>query len=133
MGLAGIGNINSTIELYQGESTFASENKYQSYKTLFTQSSKNRLYNETGEGSNKYFIAYKRSHFDYNHGLPYRISNSPDITICFKKDKYFFCLKYTSYSDIAPDYVSQINLDIKNLANVFKILIEKNIQRKAHI
>ena len=115
------------IEIFQYNSLDESEHQYQSYKQSSTQSSEDRLFCETGDSLNKYFIAFEVIHLDYNHGIPAGFINIPDIIICFKKDKYFLSVSYSSYSDKKLDYVAQINSDLICLSKVLKILNDNKI------
>lgn len=94
--------------------------EYKSYKNMFTDRLYSwRLYKQEGNENDKYFISYKTTRFDYNHGIPCGINISPEILIGFLKNNLFIVVSYTGYANY-DDYVNEINEDILYVSKLLK-------------
>jgi hypothetical protein len=76
-----------------------------------------KLYREQGDGTEKWFIGYKGTRFDTNHGIPLGLNTKPEILIGVLKQNLFIVISHTAYSRDA-EYVQTINGDIRFTANL---------------
>lgn len=118
------------IEIFRCNTKDEAQQQYDSHKATFMEGgSACRMYRERNTNGNMYYAAYKRIRFDYNHGIPYRVINHPDIWIGFLNGNYFIHISYVSYSEKnhgSNDYKKALNDDIVNVA---KFLNEMRINQ----
>lgn len=113
-------NVFRDIEIFRCATKAEAQQKYDAYKALFMKGgSACRMYRERNTNGNRYYAAYKRIRFDYNHGIPYRIINHPDIWIGFLNGNYFIHISYVSYREKnrgRHEYERALTDDIANVA-----------------
>lgn len=102
--------------VYREESPAAAQQIYAQQRRTFTDSDW-KLYFETGDGAEKWFISYKGTRFDTNHGMPVWVNAKPEIFIGILKQNVFIVVAYTAYGS-APDYVQTINKDVRWVADL---------------
>ena len=78
-----------------------------------------KLYLEHENGDEKWFISYKGTRFDTNHGMPVWVNAKPEIFIGILKQNVFVVIAYTSYGWSDSSYVQTINNDIRYAADLF--------------
>lgn len=82
------------IEIFRCNTKDEAQQQYDSHKATFMEGgSACRMYRERNTNGNMYYAAYKRIRFDYNHGIPYRVINHPDIWIGFLNGNYFILFR----------------------------------------
>ncbi len=121
------------IEIWQFATTNEALEKYLDYQKTFKKDASARIYKEKKQFDNRYFIIYKTIRFDYNHGIPYKINNDPELNLGFLINKYFVFISYTKYSNgqKTPEfYKSDINNDIIYVSTFFKDVVIHNKDRK---
>ena len=121
------------IEIWQFATTNDALVKYQDYRKTFKKDASARIYKEEKQSDNKYFIIYKTIRFDYNHGIPYKIDNDPELMLGFLMNSYFVFISYTKYSSVqktSENYVSDINNDINHVSTFFKDVVINYKDRK---
>lgn len=75
------------------------------------------LYTEKSDSESKWFISYKGTRFDTNHGMPVWVNAKPEIFIGILKQNVLIVVAYTAYGS-APDYVQTINKDVRWVADL---------------
>ena len=128
-----IKDIFRNIEIYQFRTNNEAQEKYNNYKKTFLNGERaGKIYKEKSKKDNKFYFCYKTIRFDYNHGIPYKILNDPDIWIGFLNNNYFIHISYVSYSFLnnkkTINYTRLLNNDIINISNFLNEI--KNIQKQ---
>lgn len=75
------------------------------------------LYLEKSDATEQWFISYKRTRFDTNHGMPVSLNAKPEIFIGTLKKNVFIVIAYTTYESDS-DYIQTINKDIRWVADL---------------
>lgn len=105
------------VNVYREESPEKAEEIYARQKQEFTGSDDWKLYLEQGNGPEKWFISYKGTRFDTNHGMPVWVNAKPEIFIGILKQNVFIVVGYTAYAS-GSDYVQTINKDVRWVADL---------------
>lgn len=104
------------VNVYREESPLKAQEIYGDQKRQFT-GSEWKLYLEQGGGPEKWFISYKGTRFDTNHGMPVWLNAKPEIIIGILKQNVFIVIAYTAYAS-GSDYVQTINKDVHYVAEL---------------
>jgi hypothetical protein len=121
-----IKNIFRGIEIWQFATSKGAVERYMDYRKIFKEDASARIYEEKSQLDKKYFMIYKTVRFDYNHGIPYKIYNDPELMLGFLINKYCVFISYTKYTfgQKTPEYYkSDINNDIIYVSTFFKDVI----------
>jgi hypothetical protein len=102
--------------VYRQEDLALAREIYAEQRRQFTDSDWT-LYTEKSDSESKWFISYKGTRFDTNHGMPVWVNAKPEIFIGILKQNVFIVVAYTAYGS-APDYVQTINKDVRWVADL---------------
>jgi hypothetical protein len=104
------------VNVYREESPVKAQEIYADQRQQFTGSDW-KLYLEKGDAAEKWFISYKGTRFDTNHGMPVWVNAKPEIFIGILKQNVFIVVGYTAYAS-GSDYIQTINNDVRWVADL---------------
>lgn len=105
------------FNVFRENSSEKTQEIYARHRQDFTGSDDWKLYLEQDDGPEKWFISYKGTRFDTNHGMPVWLNAKPEIFIGILKQNVFIIIDYTAYAS-GLDYVRTINMDIRYVADL---------------
>jgi hypothetical protein len=105
-----------SVNVFREESLLKAQEIYADQRQQFTGLDW-KLYLEQGDAAEKWFISYKGTRFDTNHGMPVWVNTKPEIFIGILKQNVFIVISYTAYAS-SSGYIQTINKDVRYVADL---------------